>query len=132
MPIDQSLVGRSFPPTRPYAVSEENIGAFVIATGGEYAGGPAPATFPIVVAFDAMNDFLEAEQVDLHRIVHGEQRFAYLRPVEPGDVLTATLTVAGLRQIGGADIIATSSLITDASGAEVCTGIATIVHRGES
>jgi len=131
MPIDKSLVGRSFPPTRPYAVSEEGIRAFVAATGGTYDGGPAPATFPIVVAFDAMNDFLEAEQVDLHRIVHGEQRFAYQRPVEPGDVLTATLTVASLRQIGGADIIGTSSLIADESGAEVCTGIATIVHRGE-
>src|SRR6476659_9576300 len=104
MPIDQSLVVRSFPPTRPYAVSEDGIRAFVAATGGTYDGGPAPATFPIVVAFDAMNDFLDAEQVDLHRIVHGEQRFAYQRPVQPGDVLTATLTVASLRKIGGADI----------------------------
>jgi hypothetical protein len=132
MPIDQSLVGRSFPQTRSYAVSEHKIRAFVAATGGEYAGGPAPATFPIVVAFDAMNDFLEAEQVDLFRIVHGEQRFSYQRPVEPGDVLTATLTVASLRQIGGADIIGTSSAIKDESGAEVCTGIATLVHRGEA
>lgn len=132
MPIDQSLVGRSFPPTRPYAVTEENIGAFVRATGGEYDGGPAPATYPIVVAFGAMNDFLEAEQVDLFRIVHGEQRFSYERAVGPGDVLTATLTVASVRQIAGADIIGTTSVITDESGAEVCTGTATIVHRGEA
>jgi hypothetical protein len=132
MPIDQSLVGRSFPPTRPYAVSEDAVRAFVAATGATYDGGPAPATFPIVVAFDAMNDFLEAEQVDLFRIVHGEQRFNYRRAIEPGDVLTATLTVASLRQIGGADIIGTSSVITDEAGAEVCTGIATIVHRGQS
>ncbi len=132
MPIDQSLVGRSFPPTRPYAVTEETIRAFVSATGGEYDGGPAPATYPIVVAFDAMNDFLEAEQVDLYRIVHGEQRFTYQRAVEPGDVLTATLSVVSLRQIGGADIIGTSSAITDESGAEVCIGTATLVHRGES
>src|SRR3954469_22933403 len=132
MPVDQSLVGRSFPPTGPVPVTEERVRAFVTATGGEYAGGPAPATFPIVVAFDAMNDFLEAEQVDLFRIVHGEQRFSYERAVEPGDVLTATLTVASLRQIGGADIIGTTSLITDDDGTEVCTGIATIVHRGEA
>jgi hypothetical protein len=132
MPIDQSLVGRSFPPTRPYAVSEDAVRDFVAATGATYDGGPAPATFPIVVAFDAMNDFLEAEQVDLFRIVHGEQGFSYLRAVEPGDVLTATLTVASLRQIGGADIIGTTSVITDEGGAEVCTGTATIVHRGEA
>jgi hypothetical protein len=132
MPIDQSLVGRSFPPTQPYAVSAEGLAEFVTATGGTYDGGPAPATYPIVLSFEAMNSFLEAERVDLYRIVHGEQRFSYRRPIEPGDVLTATLTVSSLRQIGGADIIGTTSAVTDASGAEVCTGIATLVHRGEA
>ena len=130
MPVDQSLVGREFPPTAPYAVSEERIRAFVEATGGAYAGGPAPATFPIVLAFGAMNAFLEAEQIDLFRIVHGEQKFAYERPVVPGDVLTATLAVASLRQIGGNDIIGTTSEITDADGALVCSTSATLVHRG--
>ena len=130
MPVDQSLVGREFPPTRPFEVTEEKLRAFAAATGGEYAGGPAPATFPIVVAFEAMNDFLAAEQVDLFRIVHGEQRFAYERPVVPGDVLSATLTVSSLRQIAGNDIIGTTSAITDADGALVCSTSATLVHRG--
>ncbi len=130
MPVDQSLVGRTFPPTRPYAVSEEKLREFAAATGGSYDGGPAPATFPIVMAFEAMNAFLEAEAVDLFRIVHGEQKFAYTRPIVAGDVLSATLTVAGLRQIGGADIISTSSEITDADGAVVCTAGATLLHRG--
>ena len=130
MPIDQSLVGRSFPPTEPYTVSEEKVREFVSATGGEYAGGAAPATFPIVLAFDAMNAFLEAEQIDLSRIVHGDQKFSYERPVRPGDVLTAALTVASLRQIAGADIIGTTSEITDSMGATVCTTSATLVHKG--
>ncbi|MFC4783035.1 FAS1-like dehydratase domain-containing protein [Nocardioides sp. MAHUQ-72] len=133
MPVDQSLVGREFPPTSPYTVTEEKVRAFVAATGGgEYAGGPVPATFPIVMAFDAMNAFLEAESIDLFRIVHGEQKFHYERPVVPGDVLSASLTVASLRQIGGNDIIGTASRITDAEGALVCTTSATLVHRGES
>jgi acyl dehydratase len=130
MPVDQSLVGRSFPPTGAYEVTEDRVRAFAEATGSSYDGGPAPATFPIVLAFEAMNAFLEAEALDLFRIVHGEQKFAYKRPVEPGDVLTATLTVASLRQIAGNDIIGTTSEITDADGALVCTGTATIVHRG--
>ena len=130
MPIDASLVGREFPPTRPYAVSEEKVREFAAASGTAYAGGPAPATFPIVLAFDAMNAFLAAEEIELFRIVHGEQRFAYERAVVPGDVLSATLTVASLRQIGGNDIIGTRSEITDASGALVCTTTATLVHRG--
>jgi hypothetical protein len=130
MPVDQSLVGRVFPPTRPYAVSAEKIREFVTATGGTYDDGPAPATFPIVLAFDAMNAFLDAESIDLFRIVHGEQKFAYERPIRPGDVLTATLAVASLRQIGGNDIIGTTSEITDADGALVCSTSATLVHRG--
>ena len=130
MPIDQGLVGRSFPPTAPLTVTEAHVRAFAEATGTPYDGGAAPATYPIVLAFDAMNAFLEAEQVDLFRIVHGEQKFAYVRPVVPGDELTATLTVASLRQIGGADIIGTTSEVTDADGAVVCSTSATLVHKG--
>ena len=62
--------------------------------------------------------------------MHGEQRFAYERPVVVGDTLTATLAVASLRQIGGNDIIGTRSEIHDADGALVCTTTATLVHRG--
>jgi len=129
MPVDQSLVGRAYPTTAPHTVTEEGLRAFAAAVGGEYAGR-APATYPIVLAFEAMNAFLEEEGVELARIVHGEQRFAYERPIRPGDVLTATLSVAGLRQIAGNDIIRTSSEITDESGALVCTAEATLVHRG--
>lgn len=130
MPVDQELVGRTFPPTRPYEVTEEKVRDFTEATAGEYAGGAAPPTYPIVVAFEAMNAFLEAVSVDLFRIVHGDQKFAYERPVVPGDVLTATLTVTSLRQIAGNDIIGTTSEINDQTGALVCTTSATLVHRG--
>ena len=130
MPIDASLVGRSFPPTPPHAVTEERVRAFAEATGGEHTAGAVPATYPIVLAFEAMNAFLEAEQVDLFRIVHGEQRFSYVRPLVPGDLLTATLTVASVRHIGGADIVGTTSEVTDSDGALVCTAGATLVHSG--
>jgi acyl dehydratase len=130
MPVDQSLVGRTFPPTRAYEVTEDRLRAFAEAVGAPYDEGAAPPTFPIVLAFDAMNAFLEAEAIDLFRIVHGEQKFAYERPVVVGDVLTASLTVATLRQIAGNDIIGTTSEVTDSSGALVCSTSATLVHRG--
>ncbi|MGA8255411.1 MAG: MaoC family dehydratase N-terminal domain-containing protein [Nocardioides sp.] len=128
MPVDQSLVGRAFPAPDPYVVTDEALAEFAAATGTPYAGA-APATFPIVLAFDAMFAFLEAEQIDLSRIVHGDQKFAYQRPIRVGDSLTTTLTVASLRQIGGNDIIGTTSQISDASGALVCATSATLVHR---
>jgi acyl dehydratase len=131
MPVDPSLSGRTFPPTQAYDVTEERIAAFAAATGTPYAaGGPAPATFPIVVAFDAMQALMAAPDVgiELHHVVHGQQRFVHERSVRAGDSLRAELSVTGLRQIGGADIISTSSAITDAEGRLVCTAEATLVH----
>jgi hypothetical protein len=133
MPVDPSLAGRTFPATEPYTVSAEKILEFAAATGSTYDGRTAPATFPIVVAFSAMTALMEDAEVGiaLHRVVHGEQRFSYTRPVVAGDRLTATLTVDTLRQIGGADLIGTRSEITDADGGHVCTAYATLVHRGQ-
>ena len=128
MPVDDSLVGRSFPPTGPFEVTEEAVAAFADSLGAPAA--PIPPTFPIVLAFRAMNEFLASEEIELHRIVHGEQRFAYARPLRVGDRLTATLSVTGLRSLGGADVISTSSEIVDADGRVVCTGRATLVHGG--
>ncbi len=133
MAVEASLAGRSFPPTEPYLVTEERIREFADATGSAYDGRTAPATYPIVVAFRAMTGLMEDPTVGiaLHRVVHGEQRFTYTRPVVVGDELTAALTVDTLRQIGGADIIGTRSEITDAAGMPVCTAYATLVHRAE-
>ena len=135
MAVDASLAGRTFPPTPAYDVTEQAVGDFAAATGTPYTpGGPAPATFPIVVAFAAMQDLMTDPDVgiELHHVVHGQQRFVHERPVVAGDRLTATLTVRGLRQIAGTDIITTSSAITDDTGALVCTADATLVHTGGS
>ena len=134
MAVDATLVGRTFPPTPPYAVTGERIAEFAAATGSVYDGGPAPATFPIVVAFAAMTALMEDPSVgiELHRVVHGEQRFSYTRPVVAGDRLSATLTVDTLRQLGGADVIGTRSEIVDEEGSPVCTAYATLVHTAEA
>jgi acyl dehydratase len=133
MAVDTSLGGRTFPPTEPYTVTREKVAEFSAATGSEFDGSNAPATFPIVVAFAAMTALMEHPEVGiaLHRVVHGDQRFTYSRPVVVGDRLSAVLSVDSFRQIGGADIIGTRSEITDERGEHVCTAYATLVHRGE-
>jgi acyl dehydratase len=129
VPITQDIVGRSYPQTAPYRVTEQKLREFAAATGAP-DNGTVPATFPIVLAFDAMFAFLDAEEVELSRIVHGDQKFNYERPLAVGDLLTATLSVASVRSIGGNDIIATRSEVRDDTGAVVCTTSATLVHRG--
>jgi hypothetical protein len=132
MAVDAALAGRTFPPTEPYDVTAQAVADFATATGTPYQpGDPAPTTFPIVVAFAAMQGLMSDPDVgiELHHVVHGQQKFVTERPVVVGDRLTATLTVSSLRQVAGTDIIGTSSAITDASGALVCTANATLVHR---
>jgi acyl dehydratase len=127
------LVGRTFPPTAAYLVTEERVAEFAAATGTPWTRGPAPVTFPIVVAFQAMLGLMADPGVGiaLHRVVHGEQRFRYTRPVVPGDTLTATLTVESVRSLGGADVIGTRTELQDAAGQHVVTASAVLVHRGE-
>jgi acyl dehydratase len=130
MPVDPSLIGRTFPPTAAYEVTEDRIRAFTAAVHAPYDGTSVPPTFPIVMWFDAMNGFLQTEHIELSRIIHGEQKFAYERPLVVGDVLTTQLSVASVRQIGGNDIVGTVSEFRDADGRLVCTSGATLVHRG--
>jgi acyl dehydratase len=130
--VDSTLAGRSFPATVPLEVTADHIAAFAAATGTPYAeGDPAPATYPIVVAFTAMQQLMTDPTVgiSLHNVIHGQQRFHHQRPVRAGDRLSAELTVTTLRQVAGTDIIGTSSRISDASGALVCVAEATLVHK---
>ena len=124
--MDPAIVDRAFPAVGPYTVSAAKIAEFAAAT--QWRGAGVPPTFPILLLNDAMLAFLADVGASLERIVHGEQRFSYQRPIVAGDELSATLRVASLRSLGGADVIGTVSTITDATGAVVCESKATLVH----
>jgi N-terminal half of MaoC dehydratase len=130
MAVSPELAGRTFPPTEPYTVSREKIREFCTAIGAA-PGDEAPSTFPIVVAFEAMQRLMADPDVgiELHNVVHRDQGFEHRRPVRAGDALTATLTVESLRQAAGTDLIATRTDITDAAGELVSTARATLAHR---
>lgn len=131
MAVSPELAGQTFPPTRPYDVSSAKIREFAHAIGEESDGSEAPLTFPIVVAFTAMQQLMTDPDVgiELHNVVHRDQRFEQVRPVRAGDTLTATLSVDTVRQAAGTDLIGTSTEIRDAYQDLVCTAFATLAHR---
>jgi hypothetical protein len=108
MVVEAGLVGQTFPTTAPYEVSRAKIDEFLAAIG-EPPTGCAPATFPIVVTFHALEAFMADPRVgmELHRIVHADQRFVHERPMKPGDVVTTRMSIESIRSMGGADIIGT-------------------------
>ncbi len=147
MALDTSFIGRTYPPIEPYEVGREKIREFALAIGdhnpayhdpeaAKALGHPdviAPPTFPVIVSFLASRQLIgdPALGVDYSRVVHGEQRFAYTRPVRAGDRLTAVLTVDNIRQAAGNDLLYTRIEISTVDGEPVVTAYQTTVVRGE-
>ena len=135
MAITEAHAGRQYPPTAPYAISAGKIAEFARALGDEsprYRGErpTAPPTFAAMIASPAWQLMFEDPELELalRRIVHGDQRFDYDRPLMAGDEVSATLTIDKVRVRAGSEIISASVAITDRSGETVCTAAATFVH----
>jgi acyl dehydratase len=147
VPVNPELQGRVFPPVAPYLVGREKIREFaraVFATNpinhdpdaaraAGHADIVAPPTFAVVVQESTLAQLLAEPDsgIDFSRVVHGDQRFSYTRPIVAGDELTATLTVASVKTLGGHSMVTAESEIVDASGAHVVTATSTLVVRGD-
>jgi acyl dehydratase len=148
MPLDQSFVGRTWPPTPPYLVGREKIREFAAAIGATdaeyhdveaaraagYADVVAPPTFPIVTTMASSRQIIDDPGLglDYSRVVHGDQRFAYERPVVAGDSLVCTNTVEEITSRGGHDFITTRTEVTTEGGEKVLTVWSKLVQRGEA
>lgn len=138
MPISVDHAGRSYPATPPYEVSAAKIAEFARALGDDnpaYAGPDAiaPPTFSAVVSAAAWDLMFDDEELclALNRIVHGDQRFVYGRPLRAGDTITTTLTIDKVRVRAGSQIISISVLVQTVAGEEICTASSTFFHSGE-
>ena len=147
MPVNPSIEGRVYPPVAPYLVGREKVREFARAVFADhpthidpeaaraagYADVVAPPTFPIVVTEATLRQLLDDTDagVDFTRVVHGDQRFTFSRPIVAGDELTATMTITSVKSIGGHSMVTAESAIADASGAHVVTATSTLVARGD-
>jgi acyl dehydratase len=145
--VNPELQGRVFTPTAPYLVGREKVREFaraVFATSeinfdpdaAAAAGYPdivAPPTFAVVVQESTLKQLLAEPDagIDFSRVVHGDQRFSYSRPIVAGDELTATLSVTSIKTLGGNALVTAESTIVDAAGAHVVTAISTLVVRAD-
>ncbi|MGT2425479.1 FAS1-like dehydratase domain-containing protein [Amnibacterium kyonggiense] len=148
MTVTADLEGRVYPETAPYLVGREKVREFARAVGSSdplsldadaarSAGYPdvvAPPTFAVVLQEATLAQLLadDSAGVDFSRVVHGEQRFRFSRPIVAGDVLTATMTVTGVKLLGGNAMVTSDSDIRDETGAHVVTAVSTLVVRGDA
>ncbi|AJE84926.1 MULTISPECIES: MaoC family dehydratase N-terminal domain-containing protein [Streptomyces] len=145
MALDQSFVGRTYPPTAPYEVGREKIREFAVAVGDPnpaytdreaaralgHADVIAPPTFVFAITYDAAHRVLTdpALGLDYDRVVHGDQKFAYARPVRAGDLLSVVSTIEAVKSLAGNDIVDVRGEVRDASGELVVTAWTKLVSR---
>ncbi|KAA9162952.1 MaoC family dehydratase [Amycolatopsis acidicola] len=147
MALDQSFIGRTYPPTSTYEVGREKIREFADAIGDENpvyrdpeaaraAGHPdviAPPTFLTVINLAAINTIVADPELglDYSRMVHGDQSFRHTRAVRAGDRLRLTTQVEDIMTRAGNDFLTVRADIADENGEPVCTTRAQLVVRGE-
>jgi acyl dehydratase len=148
MPLDPSFIGRTYPPTDPYEVGREKIREFADAIGDPnpayrdaetakalgYADVVAPPTFPIVLSMAAGDQVVEDPELglDFSRVVHGDQRFTYTRPVVAGDRLVATVTITDIKTVAGNDLITSRADLVTENGEPVVVVHMMLAVRGQS
>ena len=146
MPLHPSFAGRRYPPGTPYEVSREKIREFADAIrdphpayrdqeAAKALGHPdviAPPTFPTVLAVRALEQVVTdpALGLDFARVVHGDERYTYRRPVRAGDVLTMTVTIEAVRAVAGNDLLTLVGEVETVEAEPVVTTRSTLVARG--
>jgi acyl dehydratase len=145
MALDQSFVGRSYPPTEPYEVGREKIREFAEAIGDDNPvytdpdaakgfGHPdviAPPTFVFAITYRAAGQVIQDPLLglDYSRVVHGQQGFTYTRPVRAGDRLSVTSTIESIKSMAGNEVLEVRGEVHDASGEHVVTALTKLVAR---
>ena len=145
MALDQSFVGRTYPPTPPYEVGREKIREFAEAVGDTspvYTDPEAakalghqdvigPPTFPFVITYKAAGQVVMDPELglDFSRVVHGDQKFSYTRPVRAGDRLSVTVTIEAIKSMAGNDLLDVRGDVHDESGEHVVTARMKLVAR---
>ncbi|MGQ0683603.1 MaoC family dehydratase N-terminal domain-containing protein [Bradyrhizobium sp.] len=145
--VDQSAVGREFTPVT--ARVEPGRLRFFLDTLGEsnllyreekaaraagYDATPVPPTYLFCLEMmDATEpfEFLNALDIDLARVLHGEQRFDYFAPVVIGDVLTFRSRVTSVtdKKGGAMTLIVVETEVTNQDGVHVADTSRTVVVR---
>jgi hypothetical protein len=137
--VDQSAVGRAFTPVT--ARVEPGRLRFFLNTLGESnpvyrdaEAAPVPPTYLFCLEMmDATEpfEFLTALDIDLARVLHGEQRFDYHAPVVVGDTLTFKPKVTSVteKKGGAMTLVVVETRVTNQNGVHVADASRTVVIR---
>jgi acyl dehydratase len=135
--IDPRFVGRTYQSdARPIdAAAVQRYAAAVGDLNPAYRAGAVPPSFAAVYCLRPPVEQLFADRevaLDLAHLVHGEQRYTFLRPVRVGEVIRARGRLAELTSKRNLDFVTFETEALDAHGDPVCRGVSLFIIRQAS
>ncbi|MUL41929.1 MaoC family dehydratase [Streptomonospora sp. PA3] len=146
MGINREHVGREYRSPQPYEVTRGKIREFAEAIGDPnpiyidtataraagYGDVIAPPTFPVIMGMEGMSQAVVDPELrlDFSMVVHGDQSFAYQRPLQAGDVVETVTRIADIAALGGNERLTLESEMRTAEGELVVTAVNMLVVRG--
>jgi acyl dehydratase len=137
MAINRDYIGATYT-TDPYTITAEAAKAYALATNDPNPryldGAVAPPVFGVVFEYPAMLKTLFDSnlRVNMLRLVHGEHRMFYVRPLTPGLSLTTTAQVTDVEDKGSGEVLSITLTSRDAAGTVALFSRSSFFIRGES
>ena len=147
MPVDDSAMGKSYPPLE-YEVGKEKIREYAQAVGEDnpvyfdretarsagFRDVVAPPMFAVVYSSPAVTQGLFDPDVGINfaMLVHGGQEFEWGEPVCSSDEITTTAACNDIYEKDGKGFYVFESVSTNHDGQEVVRGTWTNIVRGVS
>ncbi len=133
MTIDPKFIGKVYP-EQSYQIGSEKVREFTKAIKGdvEKYSKYAPPTFPVVYSAEFLAAILYDPELNLNlrKLVHGEQVFTYHKPAAIGDTITSTGRIEKIFNKGSHDFVVSQVASKNQAGELVCESTWTFIVRG--
>jgi acyl dehydratase len=132
MSLNQSLVGKRFPPPAPVTISARDADGFALATNAPVAGGSAPPMFAVTWGLPAIGAVLfdPLLGVDMMRLLHSEHDLRFGEPVLVDDVIVSTANIDAIEAGAAGEFLMVRVTSTNTNGTMVADALARIFIRG--
>jgi acyl dehydratase len=125
--MNAAVVGKTYPETT-FTVDPDRVEAFGAVFDADEG---VPPTFVTAAEFEVIPRIVDDPELDLDftRVLHGNQEYAFRRPLRVGETLTVRSGIESIRELGGNGFLVIATALVDAGGEVVCTARATMIER---
>lgn len=102
--IKPEVIGQTLRGEQVFTITKDSITAFSNAIG-QLDSEVAPPTYAFTIIITAFESSLKGSGMNWDRMVHGDQKFEIIQPLQGGDQLRVDTTIENLRLVAGNELV---------------------------